>query len=329
MMPLRAAALLLALPALSGCVAAALPVLAAGGVISTRGDGDAETQERGPPRVAIDLSPASATDGTQSAGPPPAGTLVQNYTLADGTRMEVRAGPLPPPSGSVEIVAPPPASALTGIPEQRTLEDGTTVRIVAGALPPPSGAAMPPAGFRSYDPLYSHALTQGSVPVVGSERRSVLLANPAALAPDTRACSIHPAAVLIDLDPGAAVLDPEAARSAEQGLVRTLAALRAQGLTIGWISSTTADRAGAVRRALIGSGLDPVGRDELALLRYPEESKQARREDFAKQFCVVAIAGDERGDFDELFQYIKDPSVAAPLDALVGKGWFLIPQPLS
>ena len=51
--------------------------------------------------------------------------------------------------------------------------------------------------------------------------------------------------------------------------------------------------------------------------------------DFAAEFCVVALAGDERADFDELFQYLKNPAAAAPLEALIGKGWFLIPQPLT
>ena len=88
-------------------------------------------------------------------------------------------------------------------------------------------------------------------------------------------------------------------------------------------------RAGDIRRTLVASGLDPAGRDELALLRYPDDRKQTRRADFAKEFCLVAIAGDDRGDFDELYQYIKDRDAAAPLDALIGNGWFLIPQPLT
>ena len=84
-----------------------------------------------------------------------------------------------------------------------------------------------------------------------------------------------------------------------------------------------------MRRALRASGLDPAGRDELVLMRYPEERKQTRREDFAKQYCLVAIAGDDRADFDELFEYLKNPTAAGPLDALFGKGWFVIPRPLS
>ena len=173
------------------------------------------------------------------------------------------------------------------------------------------------------------AIATTTAPVVGASRHSAMLATPGTLAPATAECSVHPAAVLIDLDPGKDVLDPATAIHADPRLAGTLAALRAEGIEVAWLSGNTADQAGAVRRALKASGLDPDGRDELALLRYPEERKQTRREDLAKEFCVVAIAGDQRSDFDELFQYLKDPAAAAPLEPLIGNGWFLIPQPLS
>jgi hypothetical protein len=362
---LLAGALLAALPLLSGCVAAAIPVLAAGGVLGTQVDGkDAKPVNRGQPRVSIDTSrplPApGSTDpdlATATPSPPPA-MYTRSVTLADGTRMEVMAGPLAPPSAApTQTVAPasvqtvPVAANVTAIahpvaaqpadqplvtaaaqpafPASRTLDDGTRVQIVAGALPPPSGAGMPPTGFAGYGDFYGYSQRVGTLPIAGSERLSAMLADPGTLAPTTRECSVHPAAVLIDLDPGAGVLDPAKAIHADPKLVEALAGLRTEGVTIAWISANTADRAGAVRRALIASGLDTVGRDELALLRYPEERKQTRREDFAREYCVVAIAGDERGDFDELFQYLKDPAVAAPLEPLIGNGWFLIPQPLS
>ena len=335
-----------ALPLLSGCVAAALPVLAAGGVLGTQRDGkDVRRADRGPPRVSVDISPAPA------AGAPAPGTLVRNYTLDDGTRMEVMAGPLAAPAASPSSTMPAPAPApavrttamADNAPPQRiaapttqppppvsyVLDDGTRVQVIAGPMPAPSGAGTAPAGFAGYDDFYRFAAGQGALPIVGSERRSALLAAPGTLAPATKSCSIHPAAVLIDLDPGASVLDPATALRADPRLAGTLAALRGEGVTIGWLTANTADRAGAIRRALNASGLDPVGRDELVLLRYPEERKQTRREDFARAFCVVAIAGDERGDFDELFQYLKNPATSAPLEPLIGEGWFVIPQPLS
>lgn len=325
---------------LSGCVAAALPVLAAGGVIGTQADKEERAPDRGPPRVAIDLTPpeaatAPASDGTAAVP----GGRTQSYTLADGTRMEVMTGQAAPPSQQPSAaVRQPMPSPLTPIEPgpfpsdaQSAAPLGTAARTeaIAEIAAQPGGAGAATADFSSYDRFYGYALAQGSQPVAGAERQSAMLVDPGALSPQTRSCSIHPPAVLIDLDPATGMLDPASASQADPRLVATLAALRAQEIAVGWITSVTADRAGAVRRALVGSGLDPLGRDELVLLRYPEERKQTRREEFAKTFCVVAIAGDEQGDFDELFQYLKDPSRAGRLNTLVGKGWFLIPQPLS
>lgn len=325
-------------PLLSGCVAAAIPVLAAGGVFqSQKHDSVAERADTAQPRVSVDISPPA--DRTETQGH----TLVRNTTLADGTRMEVMAGPLDAPGESAPphavtavasletgAIGSPPLPATGGVSAGEvagsyTLDDGTLVRVLSGGLPAPAA----PGDSATYDALYDFAGRQAQIPVAGSERYSAILAHPLDLRPEMKECSIHPAAVLIDLDPAGGTIDPAAAAHADPQLAARLASLRAQGLAIGWISASSADHAGELRRVLVASGLDPAGRDELALLRYPEERKQTRREDFAKEFCLVAIAGDDRSDFDELYQYIKDPTLAAPLDALLGNGWFLIPQPLT
>jgi hypothetical protein len=312
-------------PLLSGCVAAAIPVLAAGGVFqSQRHDSVAERTGAGQPRVSVDISPAAP------AGAQP-GTLVRSTTLADGTRMEVMAGPLDTVAAAaaepaVAELDPAPANPVPPADEGPAGEaPNGYIRDSGGGLPPPA-ARGDGAG---YDALYDFADKQAHIPVAGSERYSAILAQPLDLRPEMKECSIHPAAVLIDLDPAGGTLDPAVTEHADPELAAKLGLLRAQGVVIGWISANSADRAGELRRALVASGLDPAGRDELALLRYPEERKQTRREDFGKEFCLVAIAGDDRSDFDELYQYIKDPTLAAPLDALLGNGWFLIPQPLT
>lgn len=321
---LPACALLAALPVLSGCVAAAIPVLAAGGMLRTQvGPSESRAASTGEPRVPIDISaPAPAQHAATT----------RSYTMANGTRMEVMTGVATPaattPAPSTAAVSAQPV-AVRPAGKVYTLADGTRAQILGTALPAPDAPAAGPDDFAGYDPFYAFADSRGTAPVIGATRHSAMLAAPGTLAPETAECSVHPAAVLIDLDPGAAVLDPAAATHTDPRLARTLAALRAQRIAVAWLSGNTADQAGAVRRALVASGLDPDGKDELALLRYPEERKQTRREDLAKEFCLVAIAGDQRSDFDELFQYLKDPALAAPLEPLIGNGWFLIPQPLS
>ncbi|WP_123639867.1 hypothetical protein [Tsuneonella flava] len=210
-----------------------------------------------------------------------------------------------------------------------TEEGGESIAaIIEGPLPPPSGA---PTSIRpeAYADLYAFANKAGTTPPVGTVRHSAILADSGMLDATTAECSIHPAAVLIDLDPAGTLLDSGTDPHADPALADRLAALRSEDITIGWISGNTADRAGEIRRALVSTGLDPDGHDPLILLRYPDDRKQTRRADFAKEYCVVAIAGDERADFDELYKYLKDPSAALSLEPLLGKGWFLIPQPLT
>lgn len=200
--------------------------------------------------------------------------------------------------------------------------------ILEGPLPPPSGSPVS-LNASSYADLYAFAAKAGAAPPVGTVRHSAMLADSGMLDAATAECSIHPAAVLIDLDPADALLVPGDDLHADQALAERLATLRSDNITIGWISGNTADRAGDIRRVLLSTGLDPDGHDPLVLLRYPDDRKQTRRADFAKEYCVVAIAGDERADFDELYKYLKDPSAALSLEPLLGKGWFLIPQPLT
>ncbi|MXO75174.1 hypothetical protein GRI40_08090 [Altererythrobacter aerius] len=266
------AAILTMAPLLSGCVAAALPVLAAGGMIGTGVDGNGRAER---------------------------------------------------PSGTAQL--PGSGGASDTLPATYTLEDGTKVSVLSGELPAPRGGAAP-ASF-SYAPLQEY-VANAAAPATGA-RPSALLTNPRALLPETRACTSARPALLVDLDPQAGVFDPARAVAGDAGLSSALSQLREQGVTVAWITARPVGYADAVRRALVASGLDAAGGDELVLLSGAEQGKQARRADFAKDFCVLAIAGDERADFDELYQYIKDPLHAAPLDRLIGAGWFLIPQPLS
>lgn len=281
-----AAALLAALPVLSGCVAAAaLPVLAAGGVIKSRSN-------RAAPRVA---TPAMATAPS-----------AQTLATPSATRGE--------------------PAAVSAIGQTRTLDDGTRVTIVGTALPAPGGSLPAVAGSGRYAAFADWSAEAASG---GGTRRSALLADPGSLDPSLAPCPDRPPAVLMDLDPGAGLVNPDEAERADPALVSALAQLRAKGIAVAWISGNTPDRTGAVRRALLASGLDPVGRDELLLPVAAGDSKQDLRAAFARQYCVVALAGDERSDFDDLFLYLKDPALAAPLAALDGKGWFVIPAPLS
>ena len=328
-----AATVMLAAPFLSGCVAAALPVLAAGGIITTRGD---DRPKPARPSVALPSQAVTASAGTVVVA---LGTLpspvTREVTYADGSVVTV-TNALPTAREGVATVGPQMAAAEALAPSERdAIPSASTISPPVAKLtgltelPPPSGYDGKAVASGAQAAFAAFAVEQAAIPVVGSERRSVLLADPFAMTPETRTCSIHPAAVLVDLDPEGTTIDLSRPLSGDRMLAEKLAALRAEGVTVGWTSSQTADRAGEVRKALVSSGLDPAGRDELVLLRFPEERKQTRRDEFARSHCVVAIAGDERADFDELFAYLRNPAAAAPLERLMGAGWFIIPAPLS
>lgn len=187
-----------------------------------------------------------------------------------------------------------------------------------------------PAESSAYRPFVAHALAAAQPDE--AVRQSALLADPSSLDPARADCAGLPPAVLVDLDPagGLAALDvtPKAA-PITASLAAELPALRAANVAIAWITDRPATDAGALRRHLRDTGLDLAGVDPLLVMRYPGEPKQRRRRALGEAFCILAIAGDERADFDEVFRYMRDPSLAGPLQPLIGDGWFLVADPIA
>jgi hypothetical protein len=154
---------------------------------------------------------------------------------------------------------------------------------------------------------------------------SAVLADPVALDGRRRRCDAQaqPVAV-IDLDPVGGIFTPPANPAPQSGLALGLAVLREAGVAIVWRSDLLADGTGAVRTALEQAGLDPRGQDIVSLRRDPEDRKQARMDNLAGTACIIAIAGDERADFDDRYRYLRNPEAGAGLEPIIGDGWFLI-----
>lgn len=272
---LRTAGALALAATLSGCVAAAIPVVAGGALLRTGIDGkDA--------RISVE----NVTENTP-VQPIAAGSAAEGATLF--------TGPAPAPGGQ-------PA--------------GTS------GSAPPDFEDTPFGEFLAFAEKAAASAPDLAAPT------SALLADPTSLSGERRACPPGPPAVLIDLDPAGGVLPSEPVIENDGGLARGLATLRQTGVEVAWISGRSAAEAGALREALASSSLDPEGSDTLLLMRYPGDRKQTRREEFAETNCLVAIAGDEREDFDELYAYLVNPEAALGLELLIGDGWFLVP-PLS
>ena len=236
---------------------------------------------------------------------------------------------------SVEAVAPveplaaEPALAAIEVPEIEAASDGVQLTSLT-ALPAPSGPRVAPeaAPWRMFA---AFTLEQANALAAGGEVQSALLApdSAAGLQARKQPCADREPAVIVDLDQGEDAFAPDAAARAPSEVTAALARLREAGVVVLWISRLPADEVGRVAEALKASGLDPTGRDPILLVRNEEERKQVLREQANETTCVIAIAGDRRADFDELFDYLRDPDQATMYDALLNSGWFLVPPLLA
>ncbi|WP_435418892.1 hypothetical protein WAB17_04880 [Parerythrobacter aurantius] len=278
--------LLAAAAALQGCAAAVIPV-AAGALMATgKAGGNTEARDQSIDLQRVDVAAPEAAQRNSS--------------------------------DAVPVPSPVPVDALP--------ETGTRAILLPGVTELPAPSPQAPAGIdTTYRAFADYALgIAGRDPLADPVRPSALLAAPGSLVPRTAPCRFAASAVLIDLDPQQGDFDP-ALPVSRPGLADALARLRSAGVDIVWSTALTADRAGDVRRWLRENGLDPAGGDRLLLMRYAEDRKQTRRAEASGEHCLVAMLGDERADFDELFDYLRNPDAALPLDALLGRGWFLAP----
>lgn len=212
-----------------------------------------------------------------------------------------------------------PASALT------------SANVILGPAPAPTN---PDPGTNAplhdgYRALFDYAGELSDGLPASAALQSAMLKNPSALDGKRAECLARIPTVLIDLDahnePAVAASNTAVAPAFGDGL----RALRDKGIEIAWISERSAAEAGDIRLALKVTGIDPEGEDRLILMRYPGDRKQTRRADLADTSCVIAIAGDNREDFDELYEYLVRPDAALGLELLIGKGWFLAPPVLG
>lgn len=223
----------------------------------------------------------------------------------------------------------PPAQqpvVLKGAEQLAFNRPGTRSHSAGAALAP--DLRTPMAGDQAFAGFSEYVEAQAGRNPILQPRQSALLAVSGSLTPDRSDCSIRPPAVIIDLDPSSAMFNPAVEGKPATALAQMLRSFRMRDTEVFWISGLPALDSAAVRQRLIASGLDPSGRDGLLLMRRADERKQARRRELAATHCVIAIAGDAKSDFDELFDYLKDPSTSWPLDELLDAGWFLTPLPL-
>ncbi|HEX7849532.1 MAG TPA: HAD family acid phosphatase [Sphingomonas sp.] len=312
--------------AISGCVAAAVPVLAAGAIGKKQffGKKDEDLPSSTPPAVvAADTQTAPvgipAAEAIPSAGP------------------TTPTAPPPPPPGSV----PPGMQYLYG-----------------------SGEASA-VSIQAYLALTDFLVSRGGDFAVGHPVSSVVLAPDATLqAPKFVKCGPKQRpAVVLDIDETALMnLGYEADDSQRSGaydqkrwdrweesgvtavdpvpgVVETLRAARASGIEVVFNSNRASVNATATIDALTLAGLGPVVHLQNLWLKGDDATggsgKDARRWEIAAKYCVIAMVGDQLGDFTDLFNapgmtpaQRRTQTNSPKLRMLWGHGWFVLPNPV-
>jgi hypothetical protein len=255
-----------------------------------------------------------------------AGGMLGSKVVRDGKQPKVPA----PVTASAPERAPErayaSASAASAAPGRADLPSGASVQVTQlRELPAPTPAAAAPLpDFATYALEQTRPLADGQL-----RSAAVLTDDSTLIRPRLRPCRDLAPAVVLDLDPGTASFDPAASGTASPGLPESLAALRAAGVTVMWASSLPVDQAQAIYQRLHATNLDPGKTDRLLLQRKPDERKQVRLRAAARVYCIVAMTGDLRSDFDELYDYLRDPGYAIELEKMFGAGWFLVPPPIQ
>jgi hypothetical protein len=181
----------------------------------------------------------------------------------------------------------------------------------------------------AYLPFARHALEQVARRTRGENVRSAVLIDKVSLtSPVAMACGVKPLAAIIDLDiapetPAEMDVEPQ------KGFGPLLEVLRESGLKLAWISGVSEGEA-APSLEILRKGEAPVlDERDLLFFGHPKFRKQEQRWMLSRDYCVVAIAGDRKSDFDELYEYLRDPDYAIRLDAFINRGWFLTLPPVA
>lgn len=260
------------------------------------------------------------------------------------------AGVLLLAAGCASAQTPPPASA-TAAPVQRPVPP--TMQWLYGSGE--SGASS----IQAYRAFRDHVLAAARA----RPSDSVVLAEGSTLAsPRFLPCGDRPLAVVLDVDEtalqnlgyeydealGGKSYDQARWNRWEQtgagavspmpGAATALRAVRDAGVTVIFNSNRMAANAAQTSAAIEGAGLGPAVHGETLWLQgdvAAGSAKDPRRAAVSGRYCVIAMAGDQLGDFSDLFNARDLPvparrraATAAPFESLWGNGWFMLSNPV-
>lgn len=255
---------------------------------------------------------------------------------------------------AANVVASAPHPAVAVAATQAPTAPPDTMRWLYGSG---EGAAASIQAFR--------ALADYVVPLASAKDAASRMSVPMGLngsSPSSVACGTRPAAVVFDIDEtlllnlgyeywqaktgssyDAGVWDEWERNGVDYvapvpGAVTALKRLRAAGVTVVFNSNRSAANADATIAAIRAAGLGDAVHGETLFLKSDDaqgSAKDGRRATIAGKYCVVALAGDNLGDFsDMLNDKGRDPAARrelvahGPVAQLWGHGWFLLPNPV-
>ncbi|NCP11429.1 MAG: acid phosphatase [Sphingomonadales bacterium] len=122
------------------------------------------------------------------------------------------------------------------------------------------------------------------------------------------------------------------------GAVEALKRIRDAGVTVVFNSNRSAKNAEGTVRAIAAAGLGQAVHGETLFLKGDDDTgsaKDQRRWNISKKFCIIAMAGDNLGDFMDAFNeedlmLAERRALAAhpEIAKLWGNGWFVLPNPV-
>jgi len=119
------------------------------------------------------------------------------------------------------------------------------------------------------------------------------------------------------------------------GAIAAVTALRRMGVTVVFNTNRSAANAAFTEAAIDHAGLGPAKHGETLWLKGDLGSgsgKDSRRSAIAARYCVVAMGGDQLGDFSDLFagtpQQRRAAASSPAIHGLWGRFWFVLPNPV-
>jgi 5'-nucleotidase (lipoprotein e(P4) family) len=119
------------------------------------------------------------------------------------------------------------------------------------------------------------------------------------------------------------------------GAVDAVKLLRAMGVTVIFNTNRSAVNAASTEAELDYAGFGPVKHGETLWLKGDVDSgsgKDSRRAAIAQKYCVVAMGGDQLGDFTDAFTGSpperRGIAMTPAVGALFGRVWFVLPNPV-